>query len=284
MKKHLSLIFLLVTIISFSPAQENTQQSNLNLFGSGDVFKIDLVTDSILFGTGVALNGTYLLCDKVLKTKNVPFDGNILDKSQVNTFDQPLMNPYSKKLDDVGDLFLITGMISPALFAVTPKDEWFTILTMYAETALIANGIKELAKLAVDRPRPYMYFEDYPQKEVYRNDWCKSFPSGHSTMTFTAAAFNTFVFCKYFPDSPWRYAVIGGSYAIAITTASRRLASGNHFATDVLTGAALGTLCGFLVPYLHTLNANNSKDSHNISNASVSTNIIPTGFSISLRF
>ena len=40
------------------------------------------------------------------------------------------------------------------------------------------------------------------------------------------------------------------------------MASGNHFLTDVLVGAAIGTVCGFAVPYMHTLRMKN--DNKNI--------------------
>lgn len=277
MKKFLSLSLVLLTVFASLSAQDNKNSWP----GSGDVFKIEPVTDSVLFGTGLALNGTYLVCDKLLKTKDVPFDGNILDKSTVNAFDQPLMNPYNHTLAKTGDAFLITALASPVLFAAAPSNEWFTITAMYAETVLLANGIKDLTKLVVDRPRPYMYFDGYPQKKIEERDWCKSFPSGHTTMAFTAATFNSYVFCKYFPDSPWRYLVVGGSYAIAVTTACLRLASGNHFATDVLTGAALGTLCGFIVPYLHTLSAGKKS---NAGPVATSANIMPNGFYLTFSF
>ena len=279
MKKSLLLVISFLCTLNFISAQE---EKNWWL-GSGQTFKIDTLNDSLLFGTGLALNGTYLLCDKLLKTKNVAFDGQILDKSSVNAFDQPLMNPYSKKLDTTGDIFLLTALASPVLFAAAPKNEWFTIAAMYAETALIANGIKDLTKLIVDRPRPYMYFEGYPQKEIEERDWCKSFPSGHTTMAFTSAAFNTYVFSRYFPDSPWRFVVSGVSYAIAVTTAALRLASGNHFASDVLTGAALGTLCGFLIPWLHTLSATDTSGNHGASPAPTA-GILPNGFYLTFKF
>ena len=277
MKRFLLLIITFVSLLGCGFAQEDRPQ----WLGSGDVFKLEPVSDGILFGTGLALNTTYLVCDKVLKTKDITFDGNILDKSTVNGFDRPFMNPYNKTLDTTGDVLLVTALVSPALFAVAPSNEWFTILTMYAETALIANGIKDLTKLIVNRPRPYMYFDGYPQKDIEERDWCKSFPSGHSTMTFTAAAFNTFVFSKYFPDSPWRFAVAGGSYAIAITTAALRLASGNHFATDVITGAVLGTLCGFLIPWTHTLHAGKTTAG---TRPAPTANIMPNGVCLTLRF
>ena len=278
MKRTFLFILILATTLSILPAQNDRPA----WLGSGEIFKLEPFTDGILFGTGLALNGTYLLCDKVLKTKEIAFDGNILDKSTVNGFDRPLMNAYSKTLDTTGDIFLLGALASPVLFAAAPNTEWFTIAAMYTETALIANGIKDITKLIVDRPRPYMYFDGYPQKEIEERDWCKSFPSGHTTMAFTAAAFNTYVFSKYFPDSPWRFVVTGGSYAIAVTTAALRLASGNHFATDVLTGAAIGTLCGFLVPYLHTLNTGKADKQGQAQ--TLSAQVVPNGFYVTLTF
>lgn len=278
MKRTFLFILILATTLSILPAQNDRPA----WLGTGEIFKLEPVTDGILFGTGLALNGTYLLCDKVLKTKDIAFDGNILDKSTVNGFDRPLMNAYSKTLDTTGDIFLLGALASPVLFAAAPNTEWFTIAAMYTETALIANGIKDITKLIVDRPRPYMYFDGYPQKEIEERDWCKSFPSGHTTMAFTAAAFNTYVFSKYFPDSSWRFVVAGGSYAIAVTTAALRLASGNHFATDVLTGAAIGTLCGFLVPYLHTLNAGKADKQGQAQ--TLSAQVVPNGFYVTLTF
>uniref|UniRef100_UPI00388FF0BB phosphatase PAP2 family protein n=1 Tax=Treponema sp. TaxID=166 RepID=UPI00388FF0BB len=127
---------------------------------------------------------------------------------------------------------------------------------MYAETLLIANGMKELIKLGVNRTRPYMYYnaDTFPQEDVESGDWANSFPSGHSTMAFAGAGFTAYTFCKYFPDSNLKIPVIAGSYSLAVTVAALRLSSGNHFMTDVLTGAAIGSAVGFLVPWLHTFN------------------------------
>ena len=77
MKKLFSLTLVLLTVFTLLSATDNKN----SWLGSGDVFKIEPVTDSVLFGTGLALNGTYLLCDKLLKTKDVPFDGNILEQN-----------------------------------------------------------------------------------------------------------------------------------------------------------------------------------------------------------
>ena len=45
--------------------------------------------------------------------------------------------------------------------------------------------------------------------------------------------------------------VVAGSFTLATLTAVLRVLGGNHFATDVITGAVVGTSVGFLVPFLH---------------------------------
>lgn len=248
MKKFFSTVLILFTLGSaFS------QEKSFNIWGSGTTFRLDPVKDSILLGTGLTLDTAWLLCDKVIDI-NKKFDGNILDQADVNPLDKVFMQPYSKTIDKTADVGMIAGMATPLLMAFAPNEEWLTIATMYAETLFIAQGVKELAKYAMSRPRPYMYFENYCQEDVENGEWAKSWPSGHSTMSFAGATFTSYVFSKYFPESPLRFAVIGGTYAIAFTTAGLRMASGNHFFTDVLTGAALGTAIGFLVPWMHTFN------------------------------
>lgn len=228
--------------------------------GRGDVFALDGLKDGPIFGSGVLLSGGDLLLDNVLEFNRQKYDpSKVYDKDDVNALDRIFMNSYSKKLDRAGDISLVAAMAAPAVLLATEKEEWLTVGVMYAETLLIANGIKELTKLCVTRARPYMYYDPstYPEDDLEDGDFANSFPSGHSTMAFAGATFASYTFSKYFPDSPYRYAVTGGSYALALATAALRIKSGNHFMTDVLTGAVLGTAVGFLVPWMHTFNTKN---------------------------
>lgn len=85
-----------------------------------------------------------------------------------------------------------------------------------------------------------------------------SFPSGHVTLAFSYATFTSYVFCKYNPDSKAKLPVCIISYSLACATAVLRVASGSHFITDVLAGAAIGAAIGFAVPYVHTHFVNNN--------------------------
>ena len=98
-----------------------------------------------------------------------------------------------------------------------------------------------------------MYYDGYPQQKVDSGSWNRSFPSAHTSMSFAGASFASYVFWKYNPESKWRILVTAISYSLAATVAVLRVASGNHFATDVLAGALIGTAIGIGIPALHTL-------------------------------
>ena len=215
-------------------------------------FKLNPVNDGIQMGVGVALSGSALISDKLLKIKSNEYKAEDWRKAEIPGLEQTFMRPYSKALHIVGTGTAGLAMLTPALFAIMPSSEWLTLGIMYAETLLIANGIKEWTKLLVYRARPYMYFDDYPQDKLEDGDWNCSFPTGHTTLAFAGAAFTTMVFCQCFPDSDWNYAVAGITFGVAALTGCLRMASGNHFLTDVFVGAIIGTACGFAVPYMHT--------------------------------
>ncbi len=105
-------------------------------------------------------------------------------------------------------------------------------LIAHGIAALLANGLKHL----IGRPRP---------KFVHAGDWhmalswasgLDSFPSGHSTASFAVAT----VLAKRFP-------LFGPlCIAIALFVALSRVLRGSHFPTDVLGGAVIGILSGFI--------------------------------------
>jgi membrane-associated phospholipid phosphatase len=113
-------------------------------------------------------------------------------------------------------------------------------INIVAIQSLIAHGIAALSanslKHLIGRPRP---------KFVHSGDWqmtfswasgLDSFPSGHSTASFAVAT----VLAKRFP-------LFGPlCIAIALFVALSRVLRGSHFPTDVLGGAVIGILSGFI--------------------------------------
>jgi membrane-associated phospholipid phosphatase len=143
---------------------------------------------------------------------------------------------------------------------------------MYAEALLFTFGTQYLLKSAIIRYRPYMYEDGIPDGKG--NDYYNSFPSGATSLAFFGATFLSTTFSDEFPESKWKLSIITGSYTLAIGVASLRILSGCHFLTDVFMGAAIGSLYGWLIPWLHLRN-----DNEKIS-------IVPTGngLIVSLKF
>jgi membrane-associated phospholipid phosphatase len=80
----------------------------------------------------------------------------------------------------------------------------------------------------------------------------RSFFSGHSAFSFTGAA----LICVHHMENellgaPWDALSCAGGYALAATTATFRVVADVHYASDILLGAAVGTLVGYGVPLLH---------------------------------
>lgn len=219
--------------------------------GKSQVFKLDPVYDGIIGGGGLALSGGLFIYDFFAPVEE--FTGGQLELNEVNSFDRWAARPYSKPLHITGTVTEVIAMAAPLALFATDKSEWGVWAVMYAESLLWANGIKEALKFSVRRERPYMYFDNAPQNKIDDGDYLKSFPSGHTTMAFNGAVFLSYTFSKYFPESKWKIPVIAGSLSMAVATGVQRILSGNHFITDVLAGAAIGSFTGFMIPFLHTL-------------------------------
>ena len=255
MKKKILFFFTLIASLNLFANQTEKKSKKIDLTPTNTVFKLDLQKDALILGSALTLIATDIILSNI--DNNVVHIDSKLNIDEVNKIDKILMRPYSKKFDLLGTGFELATAITPLVFLSVPTTEWTTIAGMYAETMLFAYGFKELAKAVFDRPRPYMYFNDFPIEEVQKGDWNSSFFSGHTTLSFAAATFTTYVFCKYKPESKWKIPVIATSYTLAAATAAMRILSGNHFLTDVAIGAVVGSITGLLIPFWHYVNPEN---------------------------
>ncbi len=98
----------------------------------------------------------------------------------------------------------------------------------------IATVTTQLLKRIVNRPRPYeSYSAIYP--DIYESG--KSFPSGHTTTAFSTAASLTLTTKKWYIAVP--------AFAWATSVGYSRMYLGQHYPSDVLMGAAVGTVSAF---------------------------------------
>ncbi|MDR0569566.1 MAG: phosphatase PAP2 family protein [Spirochaetaceae bacterium] len=174
------------------------------------------------------------------------------DKTEVNPFDRSLMFSYRKALDITGTVAMYGLAVLPVLSLIGNITDIGAVITygvMYGEALLLTFGTTEIIKKASGRSRPYTYFGGVP--EGLETDYYKSFPSRHSAIAFMSAGFLSSTFFTEYPNSRLKLPVIAGSYALAAGIGALRIASGNHFLTDVLAGGLIGSLYGYLIPLLH---------------------------------
>lgn len=278
------IICLLLTLLTFNLfSQNNSEITILNLeeqetefrwYGRGEPFELSYAVDIPIIATCAGLYFPTLIYENFFNSTDIHYNGNPLNSAELNSLDKSLLFSFNKPLDLTADILSIGIALIPGIFFTVPKEDWITIGVMYGETYVLTRGIKELCKLSFNRARPYMYFDNPPQKDIESGDWYLSFPSGHTAYAFATAAFSTYMVNTYYPDASWKWALIGGSYALATIDGALRIYGGCHFTTDVITGALIGTATGFLVPWLHTLSAR----------ANLPVTVTPLGFNVSLKF
>lgn len=177
-----------------------------------------------------------------------------LNRAGVNAFDRGATYHWSKRADKLSDVTLAGNAAVLGLLTVVNKpmrQDVKTVAVMYVETLLLANGIERSVKGITQRTRPFVYNSNAPLEEKITRDARQSFFSGHATNAFATAVFTSEVFRHYFPDSKLKPVVWIGSLGLATATAVLRYEGGLHYPTDLLAGAAFGSLVGWGIPKLH---------------------------------
>ena len=177
-----------------------------------------------------------------------------LNRADVNSFDRNATLHYSASAARLSDVTLLGtgGVLGVLTLATRPmRQDIKTVAVMYVETALLVNGVGGIVKGLTQRTRPFVYNADAPIADKLALDARQSFFSGHSANAFATAIFTGEVFRHYFPDSKLKPYVWVGSLGLATATAYLRYEAGKHYPTDLLAGAAFGSLVGWGIPKLH---------------------------------
>ncbi len=177
-----------------------------------------------------------------------------LNRSDVPAYDRGATFNFSLAADQASDVTLagnwaVLGGVT--LLAKPMRQDVVTVGVMYFETLLLANGIQRSVKNLVQRTRPFVYNPDAPLDDKLEKDARRSFFSGHATNAFATAVFTGEVFRHYFPNSKLKPVVWIGSLGLATATAVLRYEGGLHYPSDLVAGAAFGTLIGWGIPKLH---------------------------------
>ncbi|MFT3910698.1 MAG: phosphatase PAP2 family protein [Ferruginibacter sp.] len=178
-----------------------------------------------------------------------------LDRKTINNVDRWVSYNYSKAAAKVSDYFFVGSMPFPLilLFDKKIRKDGPKVGVLYLEAIGITSAVYVTSAMLADRHRPYSYNPDVDMGKRTRGGARNSFFAGHVAIVATSMFFTAQTYINYHPEMKNKWILYTGAGLITSTTGYLRLKAGQHFLTDVLTGAAIGTLSGLLTPYFHKI-------------------------------
>jgi membrane-associated phospholipid phosphatase len=151
-----------------------------------------------------------------------------------------------------GGLITGAGLYAGGLIGGNRRVEDLGLHTV--ESILVANTITLAIKVTAGRARPRKSPDNARNFQLFRgvgDDEYRSFPSGHSSAAFAFASIVTAETSRWWPDSRW---IVGPIvYGGAALTGVSRIYNNAHWSSDVVAGAAIGTLAGLKIyTYTHS--------------------------------
>jgi len=246
--------------------------------------KFQLYQLGISIGQGALAIGSVAIPGAPRWTGTNPMDEAVRNALRLTDPESAL---YARDASDVGLAALINMQFVDTLFVTWwYHDKGSTALQMALidlQTISFTASINSLVAGAVGRERPYARSICDKEPEASSSD-CqgsnryRAFFSGHTTAAFTLAGLT----CAHHINLP----LYGGGPVEAIPCAATmvaasavgilRVASDQHYLSDILMGAAFGTASGFAIPYLfhYAWDDPNAKES---DPAKPTISIVPSG-------
>jgi membrane-associated phospholipid phosphatase len=203
-----------------------------------------------------------------------------LDKELARSFtDQRLRgNRTVDQLARTAEFFGGKGplIIGPAMYVVgrfghMPK---MAELAVHGTEALVVGSAFGTAiKVMAGRARPYVSTDTNPGDFSFgrglKNRDFMAFPSGHTTAAFSVAAAVVTETYEWWPSSVWYVAPVmyGGATAVGLS----RMYDNQHWASDVVMGAAIGTFAG-----LKTVRFNHTHAGNQLDQILLGARVVPT--------
>ncbi len=148
----------------------------------------------------------------------------------------------------------VIGVSMYAVGTIWDQDKLADVGLHGTEALLVGEAVGGVVKVVVGRQRPSVTprnASSYQLGRGFRSDNFRSFPSGHTTSAFAAAAAVSSETARFWPGSRW---VIGPVlYTGATLVGISRMYNNRHWMSDVLVGAGVGTFAGLkVVRYQHS--------------------------------
>ncbi|HEY8176613.1 MAG TPA: phosphatase PAP2 family protein [Gemmatimonadaceae bacterium] len=146
------------------------------------------------------------------------------------------------------------------------------------EGIVVGLAVSGVLKDALGRGRPYVSVDTNPRSfgflRGFRGTDFSSFPSGHTTAAFAAAAAVSAETSEWWPRSRWIIGsiVYGGATLVGLS----RMYDDKHWASDVVMGAAIGVFSGIKTVRFNHTHAGNRIDRWLLGGAAESAHLLPS--------
>lgn len=198
------------------------------------------------------------------------------DQRLAHTFRDPSLQE-SVSARRAADFFEFMGEPAPeiiglALYGVgrfVIQDRRVAALGLHGlEALLLSAGVTGIIKGAAGRARPYARADTVPFDLSFGRGFkgrdFQSFPSGHTSTAFAVAAATTFEMSHVVDElhwwPGWKYVIGGALFGGATMVGISRMYHDQHWASDVVAGAAVGTFSGIKTVSYAYRNPNNRID------------------------
>ncbi len=131
------------------------------------------------------------------------------------------------------------------------RSDFLKLSFLYVEALSTTGLLGYSATYFVDQYRPYAYSPGTSMAQKESQNAKNSFYAGHVEIVAVSSFFLATVYADYHPHSKIKWLGYVLSSAATLGMGYMRLEAGMHFPSDILLGAATGTLSGILIPYFH---------------------------------
>ncbi len=236
----IGFVFVLSFFLLAGPAKVRAADSPYRLS-----FAVDVPLLVIGIGTSLAGNVRYA---------GMEARSELPDKNRLLPWDRPFAGNRNRSADLASDWMSLAIIVPFAWEGYNWKTgksdagEVATFLLTAVEVGFLQSGLNLLVRSARLWPRPELYSSG---ADLSRGEAWGSFYSGHTSAAFALAVFSGMWFEAKNPESSLVPVVWGVSLASAALVGGLRIWAGKHYPSDVLAGAAIGSLSSFAVLRLH---------------------------------
>ena len=188
-------------------------------------------------------------------------DVRIARKSTDSTVHNTALDRWARNFAKVQEGTLTVGNLALYGIARLTHARAMADITFHAAESVVVGSIaSQLIRGPLGRARPYAtnYSDqyDFHPFQGFTNFKYRAFPSIHTASSFAVATVYTLETKRRAPGAVWIVAPV--AYALAAAPGLSRMYTGQHWASDILSGAFMGVIAGAkVVRYNHVVNPNN---------------------------